>query len=403
MTIWAEPARPAMPTVAYFLADMMACQEMVAAREGVSDPTSSAPALNVFSAWAAQVGDFPARWDTHLRPSAAAGWPIWRAGRAARQYDHGRYSDNQTCHNLQSKYSQACKGIREFEVLGGPLTMMALEEANMSPSAMFDRSMLETAISEIDVVKKSLPKTTLNALAVEVVGRVANNLRFEVAPDHMPTADEIDSLCNALVSDDAHAAASFIEQAQARGSSYESLCLLYLSAAARRLGEWWDNDRVTFYRVTVAAGRIYAILRILRRQRPFGAPSLKRAATFASVPGENHTLGITMARDLARERGWDIELLLGLDHEALVNRLEHSQPRVIGLSASGKRSLPALTRLIVALRIGTPNARIVVCGQIAATNLALVGVTGADAATADFNAALRHMERFVSHPALQMN
>lgn len=273
----------------------------------------------------------------------------------------------------------------------------------MSDSATFDRAMLETAISEIDAVKQSLPKTTLNSLAVEVVSRVANNLLFELVPDHVPTEQEIESLCNALVSDNSHAAVSFIEQAQTRGSSYETLCLLYLSAAARRLGEWWENDQVTFYRVTVAAGRIYAILRVLRRERPLGAPSLKRAATFASVPGENHTLGITMARDLARERGWDIDLLVGLDHEALVKRLEHSQPRVIGLSASGKRSLPALTRLIVALRIGTPDARILVCGQIAATSLTLVGVTGADAATADFNAALGLMEQFVSHPADRMN
>ncbi len=281
--------------------------------------------------------------------------------------------------------------------------MMALEEVNMSRSALFDSHMLETALSEIDVVQRSLPKTTLNTLAVEVVSRVANNLRFEVAPDHVPTAEEIDSLCNALVSENPRAATSFIEQAQTKGSSYETLCLLYLSAAARRLGEWWEDDRVTFYRVTVAAGRIYTILRILRRERPLGAPNLHREATFASVPGENHTLGITMARDLARERGWDIDLLVGLDHEALVERLEQSQPLVIGLSASGKRSFPALTRLIVALRIGTPNARILVCGQIATTNLALVGVTGADAATADFNAALGHMERFLDLPAVRPN
>ncbi|MDB5660021.1 MAG: Cobalamin-binding protein [Cypionkella sp.] len=268
----------------------------------------------------------------------------------------------------------------------------------MSRSATFDRHMLETAFLEIDVVQRSLPQATLNTLAVEVVSRVANNLRFEVQPDLAPCPDEIDMLCNALLSDDPRAAATFIEQAQLKGSSYETLCLLYLSVAARRLGEWWDNDEVTFYRVTVAAGRIYAILRILRRERPIGVPNLLRAATFASVPGENHTLGITIASDLARERGWDIELFVGLTHDALVEKLEHRQPALIGLSASGKRSLPALTRLIVALRISNPGARILVCGQIAASNLTLVGVTGADAAAHDFDSAIAQMDRLLHVP-----
>lgn len=268
----------------------------------------------------------------------------------------------------------------------------------MSRSAAIDRRMLEVALSEIDAVQKSLPQATLNTLAVEVVSRVANNLRFEVQPDLQPSSDEIDTLCNALVSDDPREAATLIDRAQMRGSSYETLCLLYLSVAARRLGEWWDNDEVSFYRVTVAAGRIYAILRILRRERPLGTPNLLRAATFASVPGENHTLGITIASDLARERGWDVELFVGLTHDVLVEKLEQRQPMLIGLSASGKRSLPALTRLIVALRIHNPGARILVCGQIAASNLTLVGVTGADAAAADFDSALALMDRLLNLP-----
>jgi len=262
--------------------------------------------------------------------------------------------------------------------------------------------MLEAAFSEIGAVQRSMPQSMLTTLAVEVVSRVANNLSFDVLPDLPPCPDEIDMLCKALLEDDPRAAVTFIEQARMKGSSYESLCLLYLSVAARRLGEWWDNDEVSFYQVTVAAGRIYAILRILRRERPIGAPNLKRAATFASVPGENHTLGITIAGDLARERGWDIELFVGLAHDVLVEKLEQRQPALIGLSASGKRSLPALTRLIVALRISNPGARILVCGQIAATNISLVGVTGADAAAAEFGAALGHMDRLLKMPSARL-
>ena len=55
--------------------------------------------------------------------------------------------------------------------------------------------------------------------------------------------------------------------------------------------------------------------------------------------------------------------------------------------------LPALIKLIVALRISCPRALILVCGNIAAGSFNLVGLTGADAATSDFDTALAEMER----------
>jgi MerR family transcriptional regulator, light-induced transcriptional regulator len=273
---------------------------------------------------------------------------------------------------------------------------------NMSGAAIFDRHMLEVAFSEIDAVRRSLPDAALTALAEEVVQRVACNLTVALPTDLVPGEREIDALCAALLSDDQAAAATFIENAQRKGSSYQALCQSYLGAAAQRMGEWWENDQVSFYRVTIAAGRIYAILRVLRLERPTPTADLRRAAVFASVPGENHTLGITIATDLARDRGWDVELFVGLPHDELVHELEQRRPAIVGLSASGKRSMPALTRLIVALRISNPGARILVCGQIANSNLSLVGVTGADAAALDFQGAITQMERLLCGEPLRL-
>ena len=274
--------------------------------------------------------------------------------------------------------------------------MMALEEVTVSDTGGFDRQMLDVAFSEIDVVRKALPKAALNALAKEVVTRVAKKLSVEPAVAFGAGSDEIEILSRALISDDPAAAAQFIEDLRTSGSSYETVCLAYLSVAARRLGEWWDNDEITFYRVSIGAGRIYAILRILRMARPSPIPDLRRSATFASVPGENHTLGITIATDLARERGWDIELFVGLSHDDLVDKLEARQPALIGLSAGGRRSLPALTRLIVALRISNPKSQILICGQIADDSLGLIKMAGADASAVTFEDAIGQMERLLN-------
>ncbi|MDZ7904440.1 MAG: cobalamin B12-binding domain-containing protein [Cypionkella sp.] len=268
----------------------------------------------------------------------------------------------------------------------------------MSGPVILHKQRLEIALSEADQRGQLWPEPILVALAKEVVSRVAKGVALRASPELKPSNDEIDKLCNFLLSDDPSAAANFIEKVQMRGGDFDTICIQYLSVAAQRLGSWWEQDRVSFFNVTIGAGRIYAILRILRRGIAGQLPDLRRAAVFAAVPGENHTLGITMAADMARDRQWDIELFVGLGHDALLETLIARQPPIIALSAGGTRSLPALVRLMVALHIAVPSARVLVCGQIVALNLVPVGVAGADAVAADFESALHEMERFLPVP-----
>lgn len=266
----------------------------------------------------------------------------------------------------------------------------------MSSAVNIDRQMLRVALSEIDVVRRRLPETALASLAQEVVKQVAKNFAQNALDERLPV--DIADLCAALLADDPLLAAAMIEQAELDGVSYDDLCTNLLGRAAHHLGEMWEDDAISFFQVTLAAGRIYAILRVLRMHNPAPLPDLRKSAVFASVPGEDHTLGITMATDLARDRGWDIELFTGLDYDDLLDKLVQRKPALIGLSASGRRALPILTQLIVALRLSNPAARILVCGQIASGNHTLVGVTGADAAATDFESALAHMHDLLNIP-----
>lgn len=261
-----------------------------------------------------------------------------------------------------------------------------------------DRGKLSVAYEEIETIRKTLPKTALSDLAKEVVKRVANNMRAPIPPELRPTSGQIDDLCHALLSKDPLAAIALIEQAQRKGFSYETLCQTYLAGAAERLGEWWDDDRLSFYKVTIAASGIYAILRTLRLQRPLAVQDLRRAAIFVSAPEDTHTIGITVAADMARDRGWDIKLFTGLSHEALVQEIEGNDTALIGISASGKRMLPAVLKLIVALRLCQPKARILICGNITSFDLNLESIVGADIAAADFETAITYMEKIVLEP-----
>ena len=260
---------------------------------------------------------------------------------------------------------------------------------------LLDRLNLAQAFSEVDLIRQKLPETVLTSVVLEVVKRVANNRRATPLAEFNPTAAQIDALCSALISQDPTAAIMLIDEAQRGGGSYDALYQGYLAMAARQLGEWWNEDRVPFYRVTIAAGRIYAILRMLRLQKHLPVPDGRRTAVFVSVPSDNHTLGITVAADMARDRGWAIELFTGLSHDNLVQELEGRDTPLIGVSASGIRVLPGLIKLIVSLRLSNPTARILVCGQIAALDLGLDGMGGADAIAGDFDQAYAYMEQIV--------
>ena len=68
-----------------------------------------------------------------------------------------------------------------------------------------------------------------------------------------------------LCSVDDEAAADIVLRARLNGMSVDMVYLGLLAGAARRLGERWDEDRTTSAQMTIAAGRIYAIMRGLRQ------------------------------------------------------------------------------------------------------------------------------------------
>ncbi len=267
----------------------------------------------------------------------------------------------------------------------------------MNASDPISAELLNRAMSAVEGARHKLPEDTLRILAQEVLERVAKQKPLQAA---VPApVSEIEALTVALLSDDRMAASEYVLHAQARGIAQDVLCLSYLAVAAARLGEMWDQDRVSFLQVTVAVGRIYALMRSLRRTMPAPILTEGRVATFVSVPGEDHTLGVAMAAELLRTKGWDIRLLLGLGHNRLVDELAVEQPRVLGISTSGKRSVASLTRLLVAVRLSMPAVRILVCGQIDPADAEIISVSGADSVAMGFEAAAAELERLAQLPA----
>ena len=228
-----------------------------------------------------------------------------------------------------------------------------------SPDIPIDAEIFARTASRFALKRGTFAPDTVERLAGDIVRRLSrttlNGPRFEVP---LIAEDSVAAFCDALVQPEPHAALDFIRQRRTEGLSRQGVYLGYIVAAARKLGEKWDEDRLSFTEVTIGTGHLYALMRALRREGPPFAASFdaRRHALFATVPGETHGIGITVAADLFREAGWEIDLQMGTSQEKLVARVEASQPQIVGLSLSTDSRLPDLVRLVVALRLVVPQA-----------------------------------------------
>lgn len=243
-------------------------------------------------------------------------------------------------------------------------------------------------------LKSQFPSTTVESLAREVLQRIARDAAAEVA--RAPGHAKIIELCEALIDTDDQAGARFIREVRARGTPVESIYLNYLAGAAHMLGTWWEENRATFAEVTVGTSRMYAIMRAMQRDLPPVSLKPGKVAVFATVPGEEHVLGVRMAADLFRKEGWDIALKIGKSHDELVAEMADSQVLVIGLSASSDRVLEALSRLILALRIQNPMISIFVSGKVVADHEDTVALMDVDGMAPDYHSAKRLLDAHVS-------
>ena len=229
-----------------------------------------------------------------------------------------------------------------------------------------DQEAYEQAGEHFRLVQTRLPQDAVEAVAKEVVRRLAFRLPRNLSAGHMPTAEEIDILCEALLSTDEVAGDRIILAARRDGIEPENIYLGYVAGAARQLGVMWEEDRVTFLQVTMASGKLYRIIRGLRHvlDNSLNLAGPERRSLFALVPNETHTLGIEIATDVFRRQGWDVEMVMGEPHDAIVAMTEQHRFRSVVLVAHSERMLASLISLVLAIRITQPLAYVVVAGNI---------------------------------------
>lgn len=220
----------------------------------------------------------------------------------------------------------------------------------------FDAETFTRTASKFAVKRDALARDEIEALASDVVRRLVSAAR-RAPPGKDISDDSVNAFCDALVQPGPEAALRFIEDRRDEGLTRQGVYLGYIGAAARCLGEQWDEGRLSFFQVTTGTGHLYALMRSLRaEQSPTGVFDTRRYALFATVPGEDHGIGITVAADLFRDAGWEIDLQIGAAFDELIASVAQTEPQIIGLSLSTERHMKTLVQLVVAMRIECPRA-----------------------------------------------
>ncbi len=215
-----------------------------------------------------------------------------------------------------------------------------------------------------------------------------------IDPDRIPDEDIV-AFTDLVRTSDIDAARIFVRGLRDRGVSSRAILLDLITQSARALGVCWENDSLSFAEVSVAAMRLEQLVieetsTVPRRTDPSKATP---AALLATVPGEQHTLGLLIIDDLFRREGWTTATLLKADASEIVDRVRSGHFSMVGLTLSREALAEDLARLIADVRRASLNKGVLVMvgGRAFEVNPGLSSMVGADLCAVDGADVARHI------------
>ena len=213
------------------------------------------------------------------------------------------------------------------------------------------------------------------------------------------TDTDVEEFTKLSVSGEAHALLDFVDRCLETGSSVETVYVELLAPAARRLGEFWEEDSEDFVGVTMGLWRIQEILRELAlRIPPKSRPGHgQRSALFSMMPGEQHSFGTLMVAECFQRAGWDTDVLIQPTQSELTGKFAKRHYDLIGLTVSRDCSTGSLGSLVRTIRSVScnPHIRVMLGGRVINEQPELVDECGADGTASDAVTAVALADRLV--------
>ncbi len=286
---------------------------------------------------------------------------------------------------LASVYRRHATG-RGMRFLGA-----SLPNARIDPSA---EGSLSTLV-EREIIPRLLASHTPDS---------RSSMAFDLNPAISP--EEIDAFAPLSLQVEADALLDYVEVFLQRGVGIDSLLVDLLAPAARRLGEYWEDDRCDFVDVTMGLWRLQEIVHELATRLPVehqAGPG--KRALFASMPGDQHSFGTVVIDELFCREGWMTDRISEATTPELLERAAGEWLDLIGLTISCDYHMAPLPAIITALRNVSRNPRvcIMVGGRIFVEAPDRAIEVGADGTAADAKIAVKVAGDLVSAIARQVH
>ena len=201
----------------------------------------------------------------------------------------------------------------------------------------------------------------LDTLASQALAQVADRFRASRAD---PDGSALERLYCAAIGADPRACAEVARALIADGLPAEQICDHHIPATARRMGEDWVSDDLTFTAVTIGTARLQGLLRELDRllERGVGPAAGGGTVLVVVAPGADHTLGALVLASQLRRRGLTVRMSLGEDPRTMAAGMTGTRLDAVFLSATIAESVPFLVETAAAIRASSPTPPPLVLG-----------------------------------------
>lgn len=208
-------------------------------------------------------------------------------------------------------------------------------------------------------------------------------------------ADEVVAFTKAILLQDSTVANEQIAKLRSHGLTLDAVYLYLLTPAARYLGELWESDERSFTEVTLGMWRIQQMMYDLSPafhagRKPLLSLGKQRHILIATLPGSQHTFGLSMLSEFFRSEGWSVLAIPAPDKRELLEALVNNWLDIFALSVSSDRELDNAKNIIefARKRSCNPEINVIVGGPVFINNPELAESIGADGTSLDAPGAL---------------
>lgn len=161
---------------------------------------------------------------------------------------------------------------------------------------------------------------------------------------------------------------------------------------ARRLGEAWVADELSFAEVTVASARLFGLCKTLGGRWDNAWPGMNaRVLLLVTIGQEDHILGPAVLTDQLRRRGHSLQLHSNATAESIKEKLGQTAFDAVLVSVSTTHALEKAEEVIKKTKIAFPQVPIVLGGAALTLSNRRQDTTGADLVTNNIDDALDAM------------